>query len=121
MRVFFAWYDFWRGAYWDRKNGVLYICPIPMFGIQIRVRELWHKLRAWRKRRAWSRQMKAIRQRAEANGYENLYDWLHDTAWSIHHDLDRRGISNVTREDIYLMLLEENGDSVKVLQGYLED
>lgn len=29
MKVMFAWYDIWIGAYWDRKARVLYICPIP--------------------------------------------------------------------------------------------
>ena len=29
MRFFFAWYDFWVGAYWDRKARVLYVCPLP--------------------------------------------------------------------------------------------
>ena len=32
---FFAWYDFWVGAYYDRKNHVLYICPLPMCVIKI--------------------------------------------------------------------------------------
>jgi hypothetical protein len=30
VSLFFAWYDFWVGAYYDRTNRVLYICPLPM-------------------------------------------------------------------------------------------
>jgi hypothetical protein len=32
---FFKWYDFWVGAYYDSKNKILYICPLPMVGIKI--------------------------------------------------------------------------------------
>ncbi len=28
-KVKFAWYDLWVGAYWDRTNKVLYVCPLP--------------------------------------------------------------------------------------------
>ena len=35
MRVFFAWYDFWIGAFYDRNKRVLYICPFPMVVIQV--------------------------------------------------------------------------------------
>lgn len=31
----FAWYDFWVGAFYDRKKKLLYILPVPMFGIVI--------------------------------------------------------------------------------------
>lgn len=30
-----AWYDMWVGAYWDKKNRVLYICPLPCLVIKI--------------------------------------------------------------------------------------
>ena len=36
IRVFFAWYDMWVGAYWDRKKRILYVCPIPCLCIEIR-------------------------------------------------------------------------------------
>lgn len=26
----FLWYDIWIGAYWDRDNKKLYVCPLPM-------------------------------------------------------------------------------------------
>lgn len=31
----FAWYDLWIGAFWDRKNRVLYILPVPCFGFKV--------------------------------------------------------------------------------------
>lgn len=33
----FAWYDIWVGAYYDRSGGYLYICPIPMVAIRIKI------------------------------------------------------------------------------------
>jgi hypothetical protein len=35
LSVRFAWYDLWIGAYWDRKQRVLYVCPLPMLLITI--------------------------------------------------------------------------------------
>jgi hypothetical protein len=35
LRVFWAWYDLWVGAYWDRKARILYICPFPTVVISI--------------------------------------------------------------------------------------
>ena len=29
VKVFFAWYDFWVGFYYDREFKELYICPFP--------------------------------------------------------------------------------------------
>ena len=33
--MFCRWYDLWVGAYIDRTNRAVYICPIPMFGIKV--------------------------------------------------------------------------------------
>ena len=30
VRVFFAWYDLWIGAYVSRESKTLYVCPLPM-------------------------------------------------------------------------------------------
>lgn len=30
FKAFFAWYDFWIGAYYDVGHHTLYICPLPM-------------------------------------------------------------------------------------------
>lgn len=35
MKVKFAWYDMWIGAYYDQKKRTLYICLIPMIVIII--------------------------------------------------------------------------------------
>ena len=35
VTIFFAWYDFWVGAYYDRKSRTLYICPLPMLVIKL--------------------------------------------------------------------------------------
>lgn len=29
FRIFYAWYDFWIGAYWDVGHRTLYICLLP--------------------------------------------------------------------------------------------
>lgn len=35
VSAFFAWYDFWVGAFYDRKKRALYICPLPMLVIKL--------------------------------------------------------------------------------------
>lgn len=35
VRLFFAWFDFWVGAFYDRPKRRLYILPLPMVGILI--------------------------------------------------------------------------------------
>jgi hypothetical protein len=37
-RLFFAWYDFWIGLYYDRKKQTLYVCLIPMVVIALEFR-----------------------------------------------------------------------------------
>jgi len=29
IKLSFAWFDFWVGAYYDRKKRILYVCPLP--------------------------------------------------------------------------------------------
>jgi hypothetical protein len=36
VRVKFAWYDLWVGAYIDRAKSVLYICPFPTLLVEVR-------------------------------------------------------------------------------------
>jgi len=36
IKIFFAWYDFWIGFYYDRFDKILYICPLPMMVISIK-------------------------------------------------------------------------------------
>ena len=39
IKIFFAWYDFWIGWYFDRKYGYLYVCLLPTIVIRIWNRE----------------------------------------------------------------------------------
>lgn len=35
IRAFFNWHDAWVGVYLDTKKRIIYVCPLPMFGIKI--------------------------------------------------------------------------------------
>lgn len=35
IKIFFAWYDFWVGGFYDRDTRTLYVCPVPMVVIKI--------------------------------------------------------------------------------------
>ncbi len=35
IKLFFKWFDFWIGFFFDRPGRAVYICPIPMFGVKI--------------------------------------------------------------------------------------
>lgn len=35
IRLLFAWYDLWVGAFWDAHKRRLYVLPIPCLGIVI--------------------------------------------------------------------------------------
>ena len=38
IKLFFAWYDFWIGWFYDRKKITLYICLLPMIVLSIEFR-----------------------------------------------------------------------------------
>jgi hypothetical protein len=35
ITIKFAWYDLWIGAYIDRPNRTLYLCPLPTLLIRV--------------------------------------------------------------------------------------
>ena len=35
IELMFAWYDFWVGIFYDQKKRVIYIFPLPMFGLKV--------------------------------------------------------------------------------------
>lgn len=37
VRLIFAWYDFWVGAYWDSTARALYVM-VPMVGVRVQFR-----------------------------------------------------------------------------------
>jgi hypothetical protein len=39
VRLFFKWFDLWVGVYIDWPRRVIYVCPMPCFGIRIQLRE----------------------------------------------------------------------------------
>lgn len=48
IKLIFAWFDFWVGAFWDSKKKWLYIFPIPMFGIILKFDlEPNYKIETW--------------------------------------------------------------------------
>jgi hypothetical protein len=36
INLFFAWYDFWVGWFWDNKKDILYICLLPTIVLSIK-------------------------------------------------------------------------------------
>ena len=47
-KIFFAWYDFWVGFFWDRSKRLLYICPLPMVVICLDLSSAcWWRLHRW--------------------------------------------------------------------------
>jgi len=37
VSAFFAWYDLWIGAYFDRSKRVLYVCPLPCCVLKLEI------------------------------------------------------------------------------------
>lgn len=37
IQFLFAWYDIWVGLFWDKRKRLLYILPIPMCGVVIKI------------------------------------------------------------------------------------
>lgn len=37
IKLFFAWYDCWVGWYWDRSQRALYLCPLPMLCLMVKL------------------------------------------------------------------------------------
>ena len=35
IKIFFAWYDLWIGAYVARKGRAIYVCPVPCVVIKL--------------------------------------------------------------------------------------
>mgnify|MGYP001578593818 CR=1 FL=1 len=89
IKFIFDYHDFLVGVYWSTKNHTLYIFPIPMFGMRIRI---------------WGRRCYVVRKRgmfyrAKANGYTNRieeagrytfaeakhHEYPHDEPVTMHH------------------------------------
>lgn len=43
INIFFAWYDFWIGFFYDRDKHILYICPLPMVVIEVQKKYCTHE------------------------------------------------------------------------------
>ena len=37
VKIRFAWYDLWVGAYIDSAKRILYICPLPTLLVEVRL------------------------------------------------------------------------------------
>ena len=37
IKPFFRWYDLWVGLYIDKANKTIYVCPLPMIGLKIKL------------------------------------------------------------------------------------
>ena len=45
FKPFFRWCDLWVGCYWDGNERALYICPLPMIGVKIKLKSKAPELR----------------------------------------------------------------------------
>jgi hypothetical protein len=40
VKISFVWYDLWIGAFYDRKNNIIYVCPIPTILITLSFKKI---------------------------------------------------------------------------------
>ena len=40
FKLFWAWFDFWIGFYYDRRKSILYVCPLPTIVIAISLKDV---------------------------------------------------------------------------------
>jgi len=52
IKLIVAWYDFWIGFFWDRRQQALYFFPVPMFGIKV----FWEKPECCKNCKFWQSQ-----------------------------------------------------------------
>jgi hypothetical protein len=40
FKIFWAWFDFWVGFYYDRRKDILYFCPLPTVVLAFSFRDI---------------------------------------------------------------------------------
>ena len=38
FKISIKWFDFWVGIFYDKKKNILYVCPLPMVVIEVRLK-----------------------------------------------------------------------------------
>jgi len=75
VKFFFALYDFWIGVFWDRKNKILYICPLPCCVFKIQSKNQPSPRRDWLIRHSIGNALAKLHAIDEITSdlYDNLY------------------------------------------------